>query len=136
MAGQQLHPLRPASGAALAKALLDLGYLVRLVWPVLSEAGNDPLRRAILKEAEVQGKGLRLGAVGSRILAEVFVGLLQMSAERRDSSGRLWFPLDRLANRQGFVIDTGQVTGQSTANCGATSCTSEAQLKITLTPRR
>lgn len=64
-----------------------------------------------------------------------FVGLLQMDAERRDETGRLWFPLDQLQNGQGFTIDTGLVTG--TINCGDT-CTgsSEGQLKITLTPRR
>ncbi len=45
-------------------------------------AGNgfgkeSPLWYYILKEAEVQESGLRLGEVGSRILAEVFVGLIQ-----------------------------------------------------------
>ncbi|MDQ5820695.1 MAG: hypothetical protein M3540_04560 [Actinomycetota bacterium] len=63
-----------------------------------------------------------------------FVELLQMNAERRDGAGRLWFPLDRLQNGQGFTIDTGLVTGPTP--CGATTCTSEGQLKITLTPRR
>ncbi len=38
---------------------------------------QTPLWFYILKEAEVHGGGRRLGAVGSRILAEVFVGLLQ-----------------------------------------------------------
>ncbi|MEP6976811.1 MAG: hypothetical protein ABI948_02030 [Thermoleophilia bacterium] len=64
------------------------------------------------------------------------VELLQMDADRRDETGRLWFPLDRLSTGQGFTIDTGLVTADTTANCGTTSCTSEGQLKITLTPRR
>jgi Animal haem peroxidase len=38
---------------------------------------ESPLWYYILKEAEIQGKGKRLGEVGSRILAEVFVGLLE-----------------------------------------------------------
>ena len=38
---------------------------------------ESPLWYYILKEAEVHESGLRLGQVGSRILAEVFVGLIQ-----------------------------------------------------------
>lgn len=38
---------------------------------------QTPLWYYILKEAQVQEKGERLGEVGSRILAEVFVGLLE-----------------------------------------------------------
>lgn len=38
---------------------------------------RTPLWFYILKEAEVQADGQRLGEVGSRILAEVFVGMLQ-----------------------------------------------------------
>jgi hypothetical protein len=47
---------------------------------VAKEQGFDretPLWYYLLKEADVMGKGRRLGPVGSRILAEVFVGLLQ-----------------------------------------------------------
>jgi hypothetical protein len=45
---------------------------------------ESPLWYYVLKEAEVRGSGERLGPVGSRIVAEVFVGLL-----RRDSSSFL-----------------------------------------------
>ncbi len=38
---------------------------------------ESPLWYYILKEGQVQGQGKRLGQVGSRILAEVFVGLLE-----------------------------------------------------------
>ncbi|MGI2908207.1 peroxidase family protein [Tolypothrix sp. VBCCA 56010] len=38
---------------------------------------ESPLWYYILKEAQVQGQGKRLGQVGSRILAEVFIGLLE-----------------------------------------------------------
>jgi len=54
---------------------------------VAKEHGFDiesPLWYYILKEAEIQGNGERLGQVGSRIVAEVFVGLLQ-----KDSSSFL-----------------------------------------------
>jgi Animal haem peroxidase len=38
---------------------------------------ESPLWYYILKEAQIQGQGKRLGQVGSRILAEVFIGLLE-----------------------------------------------------------
>ena len=38
---------------------------------------RTPLWYYVLKEAVVQGEGERLGEVGSRIVGEVFVGLLQ-----------------------------------------------------------
>ncbi len=38
---------------------------------------RTPLWYYVLKEAEVQGEGKRLGEVGSRIVGEVFVGLLE-----------------------------------------------------------
>jgi hypothetical protein len=42
---------------------------------------KTPLWYYILKEAQLRQKGVRLGPVGSRILAEVFVGLLQGDPE-------------------------------------------------------
>jgi hypothetical protein len=84
----QGHPLRPASGAALTKALLDLGYLVRLVWPVLSEAGNDPLRRAILKEAEMvlELPHVRSLALGSNRLPFTFDHRCRVFVEAVDAA--------------------------------------------------
>jgi hypothetical protein len=38
---------------------------------------STPLRFYILKEAEVQQMGIRLGEVGARIVTEVFIGLLE-----------------------------------------------------------
>ena len=52
---------------------------------------NTPLWYYVLKEAEVGG-GNRLGAVGSRILAEVFVGLLEGSPHSFLSEDRGWTP--------------------------------------------
>jgi hypothetical protein len=48
--------------------------------PILRQHGfhlRTPLWYYVLKEAEVQGEGKRLGEVGSRIVGEVFVGLLE-----------------------------------------------------------
>ena len=47
--------------------------------PVLKAAGFDektPLWYYVLKEAEIMGQGKHLGPVGSRIVAEVFYGLM------------------------------------------------------------
>ena len=53
---------------------------------------NSPLWWYLLKEAEVKGGGAHLGPVGSRIVAEVFVGLLDgdPSSFRRQQPG--WTP--------------------------------------------
>jgi len=41
-------------------------------------AGNTPLWLYILREADIMAEGLHLGPVGGRIVAEVFIGLLEM----------------------------------------------------------
>lgn len=72
--GHPLRPVRDAGGAAgLARALVELGELVPLVWPRLAEGGGDPLRRAILGEAEkvLGGEQVRPFAKGSNRLAFV-----------------------------------------------------------------
>jgi hypothetical protein len=72
------HPLRPLrnSGgvAGLARALLDLGYLVPLVWTALAGDAVEPLRRAILGEAEtlLGAAQVRPLALGSNRLPFVF----------------------------------------------------------------
>lgn len=53
---------------------------------------ETPLWYYILKEAQVQGQGLRLGQVGSRIVAEVFVGLLEGDSASFLSRNRDWKP--------------------------------------------
>jgi hypothetical protein len=42
---------------------------------------STPLWYYILKEAEILENGLRLGPVGSRIVGEVFIGLLQADTD-------------------------------------------------------
>lgn len=54
---------------------------------------ESPLWYYILKEAQIQGKGLRLGQVGSRILAEVFVGLLEADSCSFMARNPEWKPM-------------------------------------------
>ncbi len=53
---------------------------------------ESPLWYYILKEAEIQGEGKRLGQVGSRIVAEVFVGLLEGDSSSFLVRNRDWKP--------------------------------------------
>ena len=53
---------------------------------------ESPLWYYILKEAEIQGKGKRLGQVGSWIVAEVFVGLLEGDSSSFLVQNRDWKP--------------------------------------------
>ena len=54
---------------------------------------NSPLWYYILKEAQIEGKGIRLGTVGSRILAEVFVGLIEGDRNSFLSRCPKWTPI-------------------------------------------
>jgi Animal haem peroxidase len=51
-----------------------------------------PLWYYILKEAQVQAQGKRLGEVGSRIVAEVFVGLLKGDSSSYLKNDPYWLP--------------------------------------------
>ena len=53
---------------------------------------STPLFYYILKEAELREDGLRLGPVGGRIVAEVFIGLLQLDQESYLSVQPYWLP--------------------------------------------
>jgi nucleoid-associated protein YgaU len=62
---------------------------------ILKAHGFDrqtPLWYYILKEAEVLHDGLHLGPVGSRLLAETFVGLIEGSRNSVLAAGRYWRP--------------------------------------------
>ncbi|HEV2603434.1 MAG TPA: heme peroxidase family protein [Microvirga sp.] len=82
------------SGQAIAD---ELGY-PKLTAAELAELENlnfhesTPLWYYVLKEALVQHQGKRLGKVGSRILAEVFFGLLLSDPESYWSTDRDWEP--------------------------------------------
>ncbi|MCO6414705.1 heme peroxidase family protein [Siccirubricoccus sp. KC 17139] len=102
------------SGQAVAEAM----EIAALRPGEIAESGKDgamaaklglheqtPLWYYILKEAQLRGnRGNRLGPVGSRILAEVFVGLLEGDAEsflRQDSN---WKPSLPAANKGSFTM--------------------------------
>lgn len=53
---------------------------------------STPLFYYILKEAELREDGLRLGPLGGRIVAEVFIGLLQLDPESYLSVQPYWLP--------------------------------------------
>ena len=53
---------------------------------------STPLFYYILKEAELREDGLRLGPMGARIVAEVFIGLLQLDPESYLSVQPDWLP--------------------------------------------
>jgi hypothetical protein len=80
------QPLQPADTAELAP---------------LNLAASSPLWWYILKEAFVQKNGRRLGKVGSRIIAEVFFGLLESDPESYWSQNKSWKPT--LPQRNGKV---------------------------------
>lgn len=85
---------RVPSGQAIAQAL---GYapLTPAETAELKDLNfhqNTPLWYYILKEALVQQGGQRLGQVGSRIIAEVFFGLLLSDKNSYWSQNRTWNP--------------------------------------------
>jgi hypothetical protein len=65
---------------------------------------NTPLWLYILKEAEVLEQGLRLGPVGSRIVGEVFIGLLKVDKDSYLSVNRNWKPTLPSAKSGDFEI--------------------------------
>ena len=57
-----------------------------------SFVGSTPLFYYILKEAELREDGLRLGPMGARIVAEVFIGLPQLDPDSYFSVQPGWVP--------------------------------------------
>lgn len=99
-----------ASGQAIAKAL---GYQplkaaqTKELKPLKFDK-SSPLWWYILKEAFVQQKGRRLGQVGSRIVAEVFFGLLASDKDSYWSQDKKWKPT--LPQRNGKVGESFTMT--------------------------
>lgn len=92
------------SGQALARAMrvpalrtVDLADLAT-VHPQF--ATSTPLWVYVLREADVMGRGARLGPVGSRLVVELFMGLLQSDPE------------SYLNERPDFLPTLGAVPGQ------------------------
>ncbi len=60
---------------------LTSGSSLQALWVLLLPGGGAaPPWYYILQEAEIQGDGRRLGQTGGRIVAEVFLGLLEKDA--------------------------------------------------------
>jgi hypothetical protein len=68
--------------------------------------GQAPLWYYILKEAELQNKGKKLGTVGGRIVAEVVLGLLERdkSAYLHPSNNKGFRPQPPMARRAGVFL--------------------------------
>ncbi|MBW4598761.1 MAG: hypothetical protein KME29_03885 [Calothrix sp. FI2-JRJ7] len=80
----RFKPLSPAEMATGADGTVAVKHNFHI---------ESPLWYYILKEAQIQGKGLRLGQVGSRILAEVFVGLLEADSSSFIARNPEWRPM-------------------------------------------
>jgi Animal haem peroxidase len=63
--------------------------------------GQAPLWFYVLKEAELEHQGKRLGPVGGRIVAEVLLGLLKHDATSFANAERPWKPVTPIAPRAG-----------------------------------
>jgi len=72
---------------------LSNGELAELQPICASFVTSTPLFYYILKEAELREDGLRLGPVGARIVAEVFIGLLQLDPDSYFSVQPDWVPM-------------------------------------------
>ncbi|BCA53615.1 Myeloperoxidase, thyroid peroxidase, cyclooxygenase catalytic domain [Nitrospira sp. KM1] len=83
------------SGQAIAR-VMNLPVLTPAQLSDFASAGMDkstPLWCYLLKEAEVMESGLRLGPVGSRIVGEVFIGLLKADEDSYLASQPRWKPV-------------------------------------------
>jgi hypothetical protein len=94
------------SGQAIAQVMgiqaLTAGQLAELA--PFGMDRSTPLWYYILKEAEVLENGLRLGPVGSRIVGEVFIGLLKADMDSYLVVDKNWKPTLPSANSGAFEI--------------------------------
>ncbi len=96
----------------------DLADINDVVPPL---AGRTPLWVYIMREAEIMADGLHLGPVGGRIVAEVFLGLLQMDSTSYMSAEPDWSPT--LPSRGG----TGEFTMSDLLTVAGVDPTSRGQ---------
>jgi hypothetical protein len=84
------------SGQAIAREIgapqLSNADLAELQPIALSFVHSTPLFYYVLKEAQIVEDGLRLGPVGGRIVAEVFIGLLQLDPQSYLNIQPDWVP--------------------------------------------
>ena len=94
------------SGQAIAQRM-GIQALTAQQLAELASFGMDrstPLWYYILKEAEVLENGLRLGPVGSRIVGEVFIGVLQADQDSYLVVDKSWKPTLPSAQAGDFKI--------------------------------
>lgn len=94
------------SGQAIAR-VMGVRTLTPAQLSELAPYGMDkstPLWYYILKEAEVLEDGLRMGPVGSRIIGEVFIGLLKADKDSYLSVNKNWTPTLPSATPGDFAI--------------------------------
>ncbi len=94
------------SGQAIAR-VMGVQVLTPEQLAELTPFGMDkstPLWYYILKEAEVHEQGLRMGPVGSRIVGEVFIGLLKADKDSYLTVNRNWKPTLPSAKSGDFEI--------------------------------
>jgi heme peroxidase len=113
------------SGQSVAKEMKKRGLPVQVLQPGDIGKGHDgevaarlkfdketPLWYYILKEAHLKAKGEKLGPVGSRILAEVFVGLLRCPGALLNKEYKGWSPTLGQTAGQFTMLDLLEVAGQ------------------------
>lgn len=81
------EPLRFVDGQAAAKR-----HVAMPVVPAAAGAERDPLWHYVLREAEVQQRGARLGALGSTVTWQVLVGVLRTDPDSYLSCASAWRP--------------------------------------------
>ncbi len=101
------------SGQAVAKAMcVEPLSQEALGLPALDLAGEAPLWFYILKEAEIQTDGERLGEVGGRIVGEVLLGLLKADPMSYLRVEPCWNPTPPFASNDEFtMVDLLQFAG-------------------------
>lgn len=77
---------------SMGEPVLSAGDLADINSAAPRLVGATPLWLYILREADVFEDGLRLGPVGGRIVAEVFIGLLQMDSSSYLAADSDWQP--------------------------------------------
>ncbi|HEU4781563.1 MAG TPA: hypothetical protein VFS58_16895 [Steroidobacteraceae bacterium] len=123
------------SGQSIAKSMAKKMSLTPLTAEEISQGPDGAVAKSlgfhketllwyyILKEAQVRGKGERLGPVGSRLVAEVFVGLVQ-GDDQSYLSQKNWKPTlpakvpgtFNMTDLLQFVGDISPIDGVTTVN--------------------
>ncbi len=124
-------PSGQAIAAAIGATPLTTGDLSDIQGLGAGLAASTPLWFYILREAQLQHDGLKLGDVGANIVGRVFIGMLQLDRNSFLANEPNWTPIlpDRFGNVTGSfkmvdllsfagVVDRGPGSPQTTQNDG------------------